>query len=871
MKMKNHNESEVVMKKSPIYFSIALVFFELFSSPFTQSEVNETILIMEKIGKKFPEFIKEGLKGKKFTLRELLITFPPFANIKVPLFFDKFLNDIVFSLPKLTYSENAAEITWQNASVFGSLMENFQTRLYVGKDDGNDFGITLGIGLPGVWNFHKFFPELKENLNKISLDKLPKKWQEELIKKKMTLADASSILDWIEFENFGIVLTPDQFDDPLWGYLDGGINIVSKVKFAGPLKKACDDLHLGFSESNFRGTIVPTPNLAGSSISVSSSDKINLIDTKFFKLRIGDRLFSIGLEELVKGFVVPTVTGLTGIDIFLPGQKDYISFNGFMSFHTNKLEIGSFTEGMLENLLGIPGLDLGNLGLSLTIDPAITAATGLPIAGGAFQGDIGIGNKLLHLLCKFEFSGTTLLSDIIFDGSMTGGLGRSDIVNFVLKLAAAASKINGVNVDSATLQKACETVIPPFQIGDLKALLVYKTAFVFGKLYQEGFHLSGSMDMLGLKSAFEARASIGGLSGGIFFEEIKVPKINPVLIISGAGRDKKRGEGEDGPIGSFELSWKKQEFFVDGFIEVPALGIASDTRILLSPMAGIEFRVFHKLGKIFETELEFQGKKTLDSWWIKGHMKQDAVNQVVKFLTVTSDELYQNAKKDVQKARVILEEAKATLRKEEESLVSWENKAMKDVGAWIASKIKEMQVRIDSLKTKITNAKEKCDNAKVFEKVIKCADMLAVPAWGTALGALEAHKKITFPKIIKKVAENGVKFASNFAKTGLKAAKAAVDIAKVSTDAALLTFGLANKLAKTAGKILKLAQKGLIEIKEISISGSLKDLIKNAKMAEVRVKASVLGKPFDQKYQIDFQHPDQFPKQVWSGLKQIFD
>ncbi|MFC1845554.1 hypothetical protein ACFLX2_00325, partial [Candidatus Dependentiae bacterium] len=677
---------------------------------------------------------------------------------------------------------------------------------------------------------------------------------------------------WIEFENVGVVLSPELFDDPLWGFLGEGVNVVTNIRLAGPLKKAADFIGKDFDQLFFRGTLAPRLNFAGSNISATSKGKLTLVDSKNFKVRTGDRFFSVGLAELTPGgIVVPQITGITGIDVLFPGQSDFISFRGLVTFHPDRLELAGFTDEMMENLFGIPGLDIGNLGLSFTFDPIITAATGSPIAGGAIRGDLGIGDKLLHLLFKFEFSGTKLLNDVIFDGSLAGGLGRSDIIKLVLKLAAAASKIKGININPAKLQRACETVIPPFSIGDIKALLVFKTTFVFGREYQAGLHISGSMDIAGFGGFTEMEASLGGIKGTQYFNEIKIPKKNPVLIFSGGGMDRIRGEGHDGPISSFELSVTKQELFTDCFISIPALGIATDQRILISPLGGIEFRVLHKLGGIFESDLEFQGKKALDSWWIRGHMKQDAWKEVIKFLTQTADELNQKAQVALEKARKELERAKERLKQDKETLRSWKNAEIKDVQKWVALKVRGTQKRIDRLRDKIAGAKLKCKSAKWFEKAIKCADMLAVPAWGTALSALEFHKKVVLPKLIEKTAERGIKFTSDVAQAGVDAAKVAVDAAKIATRAAVIALGAANKVAKVAGKILKVAHKGLIDIKEISVAGSLKDLVKRARMAEVRVKASIFGKPFDQQYQIDFKNPKQFPSQIWNGLKQIFD
>ncbi|MFC1845770.1 hypothetical protein ACFLX2_01435 [Candidatus Dependentiae bacterium] len=834
-------------------------------------------------------FIDEVKKKPRTNLSELFSRLPGIKEIKLLPSFDNALKSIVLESPKINVAKDTYDLKWTEPLVAGTKKQGFTVRMFLGPGADRRFGFSIGAGIPGDFTLSDLFPKLKKQLEHADPKRLPAKTKALMEKTKTNKDDLARIVDMVKFTNLRIVISAANYKDPVWGDLEWGISAGFKMRFEGPLAELEKKLFgKALLDIEFGGRITLPPKFIGTEarakipggvrliklgdFEIQTSDLEVLVGIKGLGLMSGGAAGKLGLDPLVP---FPRVKVVGGLKVKIPFQKNFLDFKTFGEFVAAvppNLTIGSQMDGMIEDIFGIPGADIGNLGLAATFEPVFPF-----IRGGAFQGEVAFGKSRLKTVLSGQFltGAPGGFNDIVVLAKGTG-ITKNDLIDHSFHVLKRIGKVFKIDADLSLLKKGVKAIFPPFKLGPLDLAFVPKgETEVFGKKYPQGIHLKTSGSYFGIGGGIEMHVIlilglIPTIEYTMWMDEIKAPKKAPLIIITGAGPDGVRGKGVDGPVWTANLSLKSQKAFIDGLIKIPVLGIHSETRMLVSPVAGIEFKMKHKLGGIFDTELEFQGKRSLASWWIRGHMKQNAFDEIIKFLTVTSDKMYKKVQEDAKTAQAHLNKAKANLDKEKKKLTKWERKAKEDVDKWVKKKISETQWHINNLKRKIKRAKDKCKKANFFQKIAKCVDTLAIPGWGIALGTLEVHKKVTLPKIIRKAARGGIKFASDAAKAGINIAKVAINIAKEQVKVAVFAVGVANKLGKVAAKVIKVVSKGVIQIKEVSVAGSLEDLVKKAKMAEVRVKASVFGKPFDQKYQINFKKPEQFPRQIWNGLKQIF-
>jgi len=798
------------------------------------------------IGKSIQKLVKDidqwSKTGRRITLREVINRLPVLNQIKLPNRVNQFLDHIEFDRPRIRRgpSDQFYELTWDKPIIYG-IPRPFGVRFYMGKGATKKKGLSFSIGLPGAWTLNTLLPEIKQNLLTMEKNLVPAGMRKTLKKMKLTVQDFSKIVDWIQFENVGLILAKG-YVDPVWGELRTGLNIMSTSRLLGPLEKLMRIIGKDLTAFKVHGVVKPL--IKWSQLYLIYPGKLTLFRIPLdrgkppsFVLRTSDIKFRIGLARWI-----PTVKLIGGFELKLPGQKDFIALKGFVDFMpaaTPPTSIfGGQMDGLIKNLFGLPGFNVGNLGVAASISPVPPHLVGLSARAEVHIGPLK-GKGLFHVNASTqEIAIATSLK------KMT----HKDFIDYVIQVMEAAAKLAKKKTDFGKVKNLFYKVTPPFTLGDLKFYFIPTTAEIFGKKYHKGIYCKGSIDIFGVGGGFDfiIRLEKAGIKGAIkklskgvrikgFLKEIRIPKKNPVLIFSGGGPNRKRGDADDGPVFHGELGIGKQIFFADSFIRIPPLGIVSDSRILIDPLKGFEFDVKHKLGKIFDTELHIQGKpKSLETFYIKGYFKQDGLSMLGNLLTT-------EANKEFKKAQKNLNKAKADVKR-------WKNQAKKDIEKWISDRIKDTQFHIDKLQGRINSTKIACGQGNIGS----CFKKILIPAWEIEKGFHILHRELTVKRLLKETAKFGVNFVSESAKFGLNTAKAAVSFGKLSS----------NMLGNLA--------KGAFNITSIKFSGTLKELISDGKLARVHFKGIILGRRFDQVYQVDFKNPARFPSQIISGFMQIF-
>ncbi|MCK5632828.1 hypothetical protein KAH94_03705 [bacterium] len=775
---------------------------------------------------------KEALqKGTfKITLGNIIEGLPGLA-LFLPKEVEKFLDGIVFQTPKLEITEDTYRLVWSEALVFG-VGTKVSARLYVGPGkNGSKNGMSLSVGLPGQWTLSTLLPKLKADLKQAEEKMIPENLRKQLKKFKLSVDDLAKVIDWFEFGNIGFILSTS-FVDPFWGQLYLGANIIHKFGLGGPLKDVTNFFGIDLTKIQYRGVLTPT--LGGTESRGVLPGKFNLMPPVNFgigkwpilHIRTAQTEVRFGLSSAAR---IPTLKFMGGFEVKLPGQPNYIPFKGFtdlMLLATPPgMEVGFQMDGIIKDMFGLPGINFGNAALSATLSVVKPF-----IYGFALRGVLDFGPIKSSSLVSVDFVKKQLA--II---SKTGPLTQKDFVDLVLFVIQMGAKQGLVSVDLEKLKPSFYAAVPPFSIGDSEFYLVPFGAEVFDKRYSFGVKLKGSINIFGLGGSIDGFVTYTGLKSKIALNKILIPNISgvkPWIIISGAGADLQRGNADDGPVGEFELSLSRQLYLLDGFVDIPALGIKSDTKIRIHPTKGLKFDVQHKLGGLFDTRLIMQGKPTsLDSFAIDGYIDQNGLNILGNLLTTEVDKFSTQTRLDMIKAS--------------KAVSDWQKKADADIQAWIDSKVAQTQWHIDRLDRWIPDAQAKCKAGDVG----KC---LSVPIWlAERLGHI-AHKEVTLKTVMGEAAKLGVGLASLAAQEGIKAAAN--------------TLTISQKLSNFAGNIVK---QGL-NITEVKLQGTLKDLIKKGKMSQVMVGGTIFGRPFAQGYQIDFTKPEQFPKQILDGLVQVF-
>jgi len=769
-------------------------------------------------------------KTRQFTMEDLIESIPLLSSVELPKSIKNMLKHIVLETPRIKVKEGSYEIGWENPLVFG-FKKRLSIRLYIGPGkDGSKAGASLSVGVPGTFTMNSLVPEIKFNLEKLETALLPEGVRDIMKKVHLSVDDLSKVADWLEFENLGLILSTD-FVDPIWGKVRLGLNFFSTTRIAGPLGNLIGFFGKDLLALKYIGYV--SPFIAGSEARAIYPGKVTFVRFPLdpnLKPFIHVRGTGVELRIGVTHQWVPTVRLTGGIETLLPGQTSYFAGKGFADVKISAIgpiaEIGGYTEGIIKDMFGFPGINMRAFGFSM-----IFGLVKPFVWGFAGKGSLNFGPIQSEAAIKIDVP--TKAAGISFEQKE---MKHTDFIDFAFDIMKFGQRVfkTGTNIDF--FKPIMYKTTPPFTIGEAKFHLVpLGTIEIFDKIYPWGGHVKCGIEMFGLGGSMEASVSYTGLKSELYMKEIRIPKTNPAIIITGGGKNLKRGDSDDGPVGLFELSLSRQIVYLDGLLKIPALGIVADTHILINPLVGFEFDVKHKLGGLFDSELHIQGKPTsLSAFYVKGYMKDEARNVLGRLLT---KEMNKSAKK-----------SQANLSKAIRDISKWEKQAQVDIDNWVKTKVAQTQWHINRLNNQIRWAHVEC--AKGNSKA--CLSKVLIPGWELEKQVHIVHRDVTMKGLVRHVAKLGTKVFSDTTKTGLVASKLAVEATRA-------TSNLIGNLMRSTLNIYK-----------VELEGDLEKLIKQGKLPKVTVEGIVLGRKFKQVYEVDFTKPLQFPVQVLMGLIKIF-
>lgn len=169
------------------------------------------------------------------------------------------------------------------------------------------------------------------------------------------------------------------------------------------------------------------------------------------------------------------------------------------------------------------------------------------------------------------------------------------------------------------------------------------------KTIPRGMALGFTVDLWGKKGRCKMRLANDGLEGLATFDKIDTPYFK----LTGAGEDKILGTPDDAPIMRVNLNLLKQEFYVDGEVQliIPQLGtIKSLTRVNIG-FDECRFLTQANVFNLFSADLEAKIGNDPKDIYIKGKMQQSALNQFEKLLKDAARSLNEQARRDIEYAK----------------------------------------------------------------------------------------------------------------------------------------------------------------------------------------------------------------------------
>jgi hypothetical protein len=781
-------------------------------------------------------------KQRSFSLRYLVSNIPPLNGVKFPDSINKMLDIVQLQVPHVMVTDTGYEVTWENAVVLGKQFK-LPVRLYIGPGkDGGDGGLSLSVGITGKNTLNTLLPELKQKLAQLEEKSLPENIKKALKSAHMTVEDLSKIVDWIEFETVGLIVST-KFVDPLWGELYSGVNVQALVRLTGPLENVTKFFGTDLTTLRMTGNL--SPDLTGSEIRGELPGKFTLmripLDHKqpaLFAIQTGGVQLRIGLS----GDGALTIKGIGTFDIQFPFQKNYIAFNGSLDVMPltpvgPAIEFAAWMDGMMYNMFGLPGLDVGNLGLALTFSLVSILELGAPSSVSG-KGEIHIGPLTRDALIACD-TAKSQYAVIVHAGALT----KDNVIEYLVHVTDAAAQLIKKKVDCTALKNLFMQTLPPFNCKDCEFYFVPTESEIFDEWYTQGLHIKGGIEIFDIGGDIELNASmysgvIPAFKASAYLKEIKIPKNNPAIIISGSGKNMKRGDADDGPVFMVELSPERQMVYMDGFLKIPVLDISSDTRFSWK-LNSMECDVHHKLGGLFESDLHLRTDlMSVDAFEVHGKIDQQGLGFIGNLLQ--------------QEAQKFATKAQADLATALNNVKVWEQQARMNIDTWITLQVINVDRDINALLAKIHAADTRCRTSDFWHLLPNCAEEVFVPGYWVGVGVLQVHKEVTLKGVARDIARLGVGAASLGAQIGIKTAQAGVEFARATTD--------------FTGKLLAHG----FNITRVTFDGSMKELLDQGTLPKVEVIGMIFGKPFHQTYQVNFKNAQQLPAQIIAGLVQVF-
>lgn len=513
----------------------------------------------------------------------------------------------------------------------------------------------------------------------------------------------------------------------------------------------------------------------------------------------------------------------------------------------------------MDGVVDIRGLILKDVGLEGQV---VIAAPPVP-TGLGFRADMQIGNKTIQFAAKMAV-GTTTTSYAWF-GKFKGGLYLSDIVNLSYNVAKRAPAATQAVRDEffGAMNK-----IPKLGIDELEIAIIPTPTTIAGKAYQEGTLFDMKFVLFGAKGLAKAKMGLAGMDLEGSLDKIAIPSKSPLFIVSNM-------DGSQGPSVRFVLGKSesgvsallRNQFSIDGNMEIKPFGMRSATQILMTPKGGT-FKMVEKMYGMYETELEgtLPGTHFTKSR-LKGMFKQDGLTKLSKALRDASNDFINTSQRELKKARneikrtynEKIEKQRQIVRQEREKATGSITKANQKAQTDINKEIEKARAEIARLEKKIKDKERECNKAKWYRKADVCIKTGAeITGYGIELGAQKTYLEAL------------LKPGKTVTKGTLGAAKGAVNLTPIDSDprvasliaakeAALAGIKIGNMSAQAIGEMGKaLATLGdqVINLKSVTLDASFQDLMR-LKLPKFSIEGVFFGKKLHVKeFEIDLSNKE---------------
>lgn len=458
----------------------------------------------------------------------------------------------------------------------------------------------------------------------------------------------------------------------------------------------------------------------------------------------------------------------------------------------------------MDGVVDILGLILKNVAFEGQV---VIAAPPIP-TGLGFRADMQIGTgpnaKTINFAAKMAVGSTT--TSYAWFGSFKGGLYLSDLVNLSYNVAKRAPKSTQKMRDDffGAMNK-----IPKLGIDELEIAIVPIPTTIVGRSYEVGTLFDMKFVLFGAHGLAKAKMGLTGMELEGAIDKITIPSKSPLVILSNF-------DGSKGPsvrfiVGSSDgvQSLVKNQFSIDGSMEIKPLGMKSATQVLMTPTGG-EFKMVEKMYGIYETELEGSLPGThITKTRLKGKFKQDGLTKLSKMLRDACNDFINESDRELNKVRDELIKTyddkintqRAIVRQERERATAELNKANQKAQIDIKREEDKTRAEIARLKKKISDKENECKRASWYRKADVCLTTGAqITGYGAQLAAQETYLK------------GLLRPGKDVAKGTLGAAKDIVNVTPIDSDPRVASLITAKETALAGIKIGNISAQGLGEI-----------------------------------------------------------
>ena len=248
------------------------------------------------------------------------------------------------------------------------------------------------------------------------------------------------------------------------------------------------------------------------------------------------------------------------------------------------------------------GVSIENIALAVFTDFKLLAA-GVPISGIGLLGEI-----------KFPFEGDKVTIGLggqvkaTGDFMMMGSIQNLDIKKLAVFNAQLIENLaKAVKFDTGKLTEGMKQ-LPSIKINDGSIYVATKQITLGGRVFPLGLGVSLDVIIDSQRGKLAVAGNEKELSFLGYLSTIKLPSNGPIVIIGGAGLDKKHGTPDDGPLISFSLSADKPlktAFDMSGKIEFPPVNVGGQGDVSLG-LGRIGAKFSSKISDLFSADFDLQ-------------------------------------------------------------------------------------------------------------------------------------------------------------------------------------------------------------------------------------------------------------------------